>query len=98
MTHSTDMKATGTILDEREQLQAVLIFFKVPHEAKASMKIGRQAKITMIRPPKETYTKPPPRCAMQGSMIEHPIYELGCSHEGKYEERKRNREKGKGRA
>jgi hypothetical protein len=39
---------------------------------------GMQAKIPAMRPPKETHTKPPPRCAMQGNPIKPPIHELAA--------------------
>ena len=51
------------------------LFVEGPHKADTSMKSGWPAKIAATRPPKETGTSAPPRCAMQGALIGFSILE-----------------------
>ena len=65
-------------------------FLNPPRQAAESMKkrchSGRPAKIAPLKPPKEIHNNTTPRCAMEATLSDHQMPELGESQEGKYEE------------
>ena len=42
----------------------------------------KRSKIAPVRPPKETHTRPPPRCAMQGALVDCHSLDHGKSQQG----------------
>jgi hypothetical protein len=78
-------------------------FLEVPHKAKSiveknpSLRREVKQKLRQMGPTKETITSSPPRCAMQGALIDPRILELGKSQQGKYEEGKEEVVVGEGR-